>query len=327
MPFINASSLEAMDVPLLDHAGRRVVAVIAKATFRVRPDGQVVADDDPVAPRVTDVLYDKEDPRSSARLPSDVCPQKRGTDVVVVGEAVSRSPVTVVDVAIQARDHVAPMRVWGLREFYRSVLDIAVSASAPFERMPIQFERAYGGALEDCSLVESRNPSGVGLARRASDLVGQRAPQIEHPARPHRTSSDRHPPVGCGALLPHWSPRIDHAGTLDEAWRATRMPLMPEDFDVRHNNVAHPSLLLETAIATDDPVSILGMTHELFAFRIPRVPVVMTARYDERIEREHPPIDTVLVEPTLRRFELTFRSAFPIGRGRNALRELRVDDE
>ena len=40
-----------------------------------------------------------------------------------------------------------------------------------------------------------------------------------------------------------------------------------------------------------------------------------------------PPVDTLLVEPDLARFELVARVAFPIGRGRKVLREIRVDTE
>jgi hypothetical protein len=170
-----------------------------------------------------------------------------------------------------------------------------------------------------------RNRAGVGVAASDRDLVGKLAPQIEHPAYPFRTSADRHAPVGCSSILPEWSPRLEHAGTMDEQWRASRAPLLPEDFDVRHYNVAHPSLIFDHPLAPDDAVSILGMTPDLFAFRIARMPVVIRARYDDRTEEERPAIDTLLVEPSRRRFEVSMRRAFPIGRGRTSLRELRVD--
>src|SRR5438874_1464247 len=90
-----------------------------------------------------------------------------------------------------------------------------------------------------------RLPTDVCVAKRKRDLVGKPAPQIEHPARPHRTADDDHPPVGLGAIRSHWSPRLERAGTFDEVWEKTRMPAMPADFDVRANNQAHPSLLFD----------------------------------------------------------------------------------
>ncbi|MGH7298088.1 MAG: DUF2169 family type VI secretion system accessory protein [Polyangiaceae bacterium] len=325
MPVLNATPLAVLDAPLLDRVGREVVLVVLKATFDVIRGGRVVLADEQVPVRTKDVLHDESNPRSSARYPSDVCVEKVGTDVVVVGDAVARQPSMFVDVAIRARDTTIPIRVNGQREYFRGILQVAVSAPVPFESMPIAYERAYGGTLDDLSDVEFRNPAGVGFARSAADLVGKPAPQIEHPGLPHRTAKDAHPPVGCGALLPHWSPRRERAGTFDDVWKATRMPLMPLDFDVRHNSVASPGLSLETPLAAGDVISILGMTHELVQFAVPSLPLVVRARYDQQTEVVSPAIDMVLVEPALGRFELTLRRAFSIGRGKNVLRELRVD--
>jgi hypothetical protein len=325
VPLVNATPFAVLDVPVLDRIGREVVIVVAKATFEVVGHGRLVLADEQVPVRTSDVLRDESNPRSSARYPSDICVEKVGTDVVVVGDAVARQPSLFVDVVIRARDTIAPIRMNGPREYYRGMLEVGVSASVPFETMPIEYERAYGGVLDDLSAVEFRNPSGVGFARSAADLVGKPAPQLERPGVPYRTAKDRHPPVGCGALLPHWSPRRERAGTFDDVWQATRMPLMPNDFDVRHNNVASPGLLLDPALGPGDVVSIMGMTHDLLQFAIPPVPLVLHGRYDERTETARPVVDTLLIEPSLGRLELTMRRAFSVGRKRSALRELRID--
>lgn len=325
MPLVNATPFAVFSAPVLDRAGREVVLVIVKATFEVAAPDRVALADEQLPVRVADVPRDESNPRSSARYPSDLCTEKLGSDLVVLGDAVARQPTTFVDVEIRARATTVPMRVTGEREYFRGILHVGVSAAVPFETMPIEYERAYGGMLDDLSDVEHRNPAGVGFARSPADLVGTPAPQIEHPGTPYRTAKDRHPPIGCGALLPHWSPRREHAGTFDDAWKATRMPLMPRDFDVRHNNVAHPSLMFDPPLSAGDVVSILGMTHDAFQLSVPSLRLVLHGRYDERTETVRPDIDTVLVEPAPGRFELTARHAFPIGRGRNVLRELRVD--
>jgi hypothetical protein len=103
------------------------------------------------------------------------------------------------------------------------------------------------------------------------------------------------------------------------------MPLLPLDFDLRHNSVASPGLSFDQPLGAGDLVSILGMTHELLQFELPSLPLVLHGRYDRQTESLRPAVDTLLVEPALGRVELTLRHAFPIGRGRNALRELRVD--
>jgi hypothetical protein len=83
---------------------------------------------------MTDVLRDESRPNSSALYPSDICPAKHGADVLVIGEAVSRERVTHVDVAIRVRERTVPLRVHGVREYFRALMEVAISAAVPFER-------------------------------------------------------------------------------------------------------------------------------------------------------------------------------------------------
>ncbi|UQA58490.1 DUF2169 family type VI secretion system accessory protein [Polyangium aurulentum] len=328
MSFANETPHAALPVPLLDREGRDVIVTIVKATFAVASDGSLRRADVPGTVRVNDVMRAPDDPRSSALFPSDIALEKLGADVVVVGEAVSPRKVLVMDVAVGVKKRIVPLRVHGPRVYYDGVIGVAIGPAAPFERVPIAYENAYGGMSDDMSVVEGANPSGVGVAKSASDLVGRRAPQIEHPERPHTSAADRHAPVGYGSILSHWSPRKEHAGTFDDRWRAARMPLLPEDYEARFGNVAHPSLRFDEGLSPGDPVRVLGMSLEPFAFVLPAIPVAVRARYDGG-EREiaRPSIDTVIVLPGERRVELVFRAAFPTGRGQRILREIVVRND
>lgn len=327
MSFSNATAFSALDVPMSDHHGLMVVIAIVKGSFTVLDDGRVVPMEVPVQVRVNDELYDPESAEGSIRLPTDVTVEKRGTDVIVVGDAISAKPVTEMDVAVRVRDVTVPLRVHGERLFYQGMLGVAIGKAAPFVRKPIVYEKAYGGVTEDGWIVESRNRAGVGVARSKSDLVGKPAPQIEHPARPHTSAGDHHPPVGFGAIRSHWSPRLELAGTFDETWERTRMPAMPLDFDLRANNQAHPSLIFDRHVAPGDEIAIMGMTPQgVLSFKVPDLKVILRARSDVtgRVE-VRPPIDTIVIEPNERRFEVVVRKAFPMGRGKDVLREIRVE--
>ncbi len=153
------------------------------------------------------------------------------------------------------------------------------------------------------------------------------APSIEHPAQPITSASDTPEPAGYGAISTHWAPRSTFAGTFDDAWRATRMPLMPLDFDARYFNVAHPSLQFEEGLAPRDPIAILGMTPEgLWQVELPALPIVVRGKLDDGRTIEHrPAVDLVLVEPGDDRLELSARCSLPKGRGRTLLREIQVD--
>jgi hypothetical protein len=327
MTFANATPFAALAAPLSAPDGRDVVVAMVKATFRRGKDGRLVLADEQAPVLAGDIAYFPDAAESSVRYPADFCVAKRGTDMVIVGEAVSRHPVAALDVAVQVRDRKLGLRVHGERVYYRGALGMAIGPAATFERKAIVWERAYGGTSLDKSAVERRNPVGRGFGRTGSELVGMPAPQIEDPAHPIVSASDRPEPVGFGAIGAHWSPRGELAGTFDEVWRRTRMPRMPADFDVRHNNVAPLALQFDVPLRAGDPIALLGMTPDgLWKVELPAMRVSLHGRYhDGRVLTERPPIDTVLVEPLKEELQLTLRHAFPMGRGASALREIRVD--
>lgn len=324
MSTTNATSWSVQDVPSVAPDGREVLIVIVKATFR-RENGRQILDEVQTPVRLADEVVDPDAMDSSIRYPGDVCVAKRGTDLIVVGDAVSEKPVASLDVAVSLGDTTVLLRVHGERLYYNGIGGISISRAAPFCRKPIVYERAYGGTSADFTLVEARNPVGRGIAKAAGDLVDTPAPQIEHPAHPITSARDRPEPVGLLAIGSHWAPRKDFVGTFDAAWKATRMPLMPLDYDARAANVAHPSLQLERAPEPGAVLRVLGMSHELVQMEIPHVPVVVAGRSDLRPwSKVRPAVDTILIEPEHGRMEMTFRAVFPLGRGKDMLREVRV---
>jgi hypothetical protein len=327
MAFANLSRYAALDLPFVTHDGREVVVVIVKATFDIGAGGELTraARQRPV--RLADEVYDPDALDSSIRLPSDVCVAKGGCDVVVIGDAISPKPVKSLDVAVSVRDRSVPLRVHGERLFYSGVGGVVVGDASTFTRKPITYERAYGGTSEDFTVMERRNPVGRGVASSESDLVDTPAPQIEHPAEPMTRASDRPAPVGFGAIATHWLPRSDFAGTFDEAWQRDRMPLMPLNFDLRFNNCAHPSLRLDQPLVQGESVGVIGMHEDgVVQLEVPLFVPQVHARFDDgSAEEVRAPIDLLLLEPNDKRFELTARAAFPLGRGKRKLRELRVE--
>jgi hypothetical protein len=328
MTLANVSRFTALAVPYAAPDGRDVVIAVVKASFKVRPDGRAVQADEPAPIRTNDVMHFPFAKESSVRYPSDICVEKRGSDVVILGHAIARKKTRAMDVAVKVRDRSVLLSVHGDRIYYRGIMGVTIGPSAPFERKPIVYERAYGGTSADFSLIERRNPVGRGIAKSLRDLIDTPAPQIEDPAHPITSPRARPAPAGLGALGSHWLPRAGYAGTFDAAWIKARMPLMPLDFDVRHNNVAHPSLQFEEPLAAGERIAILGMHEDgLFQVALPEVRVRMHARFQNgRRATVRPVVDTVLIEPEKRELQLTLRHAFSMGRGSSLLREIRVDE-
>src|SRR5262249_7486875 len=150
----------ASPIPRIDGCGRDVLLVVVKTSFVVDPAGAVRRAERQVPVLCDDVPRDPSDPRSSIRYPSDTALQKVGFDVVVVGDALSPRPVPQVDVGVKVGDRLTVVRVHGQRFYYRGALGVSIGPAVPFERMPVVYERAYGGTGPDGVVLEPRNPLG-----------------------------------------------------------------------------------------------------------------------------------------------------------------------
>jgi hypothetical protein len=325
----NATGFAASAVPFLDERGVEVVVLLAKATF-VKRNRELVLADEQVPIRMNDVPIDlsavQDERESSIRYPSDVCGEKPGADIVVVGSAISRKPVTSIDVAVRAPGRTVSLRVYGERVYYKSALGIRVAPGHSFERAAITYERAYGGRSKDGSVVDWRNPVGRGVHDSVSELDLAPAPCIEDPLHPVDDARE-HVPVGFGAIAMWWLPRRDFTGTMDARWQVERMPLPAFDFDRRFYQVAHPSLQLERPLHGGDMLATHGMSlDDLFDVTIPSIPIVAHLHRNRAPKVSLPMIlDTALLEPEWARVEFTFRRVVPLGRGDTLLREVRID--
>ncbi len=322
MSFANLTPFAALDAPVTDLNGREMVLVVVKGTFD--PNGERL--DKQIVIRTSDVPTDPDAEDSSVRWPSDLALTKPRSDVVIVGSARARRPVRSQEVVVRLGERRVHLRVHGERLFYRGMGGrIAIGEAAPFEEKPIAYERAFGGKGE--REVERRNPVGRGVADDLETLAETLAPQIEWADEPVIAAGGRHEPAGLGAIPAHWMPRAALAGTFDQAWETERMPLMPEDFDLRFHQSAHPRLQLDQRITPGLPVGVDGMTVEgPLAITVAPLKVAVVAMFDDDTrEVVHPEVDTLVVDVEGRRVMLTARAAFPLGRGKRRLRALRVE--
>ncbi|WP_227739769.1 MULTISPECIES: DUF2169 domain-containing protein [Burkholderia] len=100
------------------------------------------------------------------------------------------------------------------------------------------------------------NPIGLGFAERwfldATKLQRVAAPQIEAGSEPismqgwlAAVNGQAHPslhPAGVGIVGKAWKSRRELAGTYDDQWLAERHPGLPDDFQFRYWNGAHPQM-------------------------------------------------------------------------------------
>jgi hypothetical protein len=263
--------------------------------------------------------YHGEPGQSSIRFASDIVPEKRGTDVVLVGSAHAPHGETVsLMVTLEAGPLRLQVAVIGDRWWQRSgSRGVHITKAAPFSSMPLVYERAFGG--EDRSdpqprrwALEPRNPIGRGIVASASrpDLAEVALPNIEDPADLIDDPLQRPRPMGLGFIAPSWKPRVDFAGTHDESWQRDRFPLPPTDFDARFYNGAHPNLISPRFFVGGEPVRLTNASQRgTLQFRIPDVEVLAAFYIDGQTIEKRCDLDTVVIEPDQQRLMLTWRAS------------------
>jgi hypothetical protein len=324
----NATPFKAMIMLLPDAAGIDTLYTVVKATFRLG-DPESPADE-----QVPVVMADQHfaDPAtSSIRAPSDVGLGKPGTDVLLVGTAWAPDarPTWQMDVSVTVGPLGRTVRVFGDRLWDSRSGVAAMSWVAPFTRMPLVWERAYGGAdeTERGPSAEPRNPVGTGFraAKGTRAIDGLRVANLEHPNSLISGPGDRPAPAGFAPIAPHWSPRLSFAGTYDEAWQAARAPYLPDDFDARFFHVAPNGLSSATPLQGGEPVELRGVTRGgLVQFTLPRRRVRVDHRLDHGVETRFGALETVLFEPDAGRFVMVWRAALPCDKRALKVREVRT---
>src|SRR5262249_37522984 len=163
--------------------------------------------------------YRGEPGKSSLIYESDLAYAKQATDILLHGHAYATPgrPVTQIHVMMKVARVSKTLRVIGDRYWKRGALGVELTSPETFERMPITYECAFGGADQISNDPrkhgwERRNPVGVGFATQSDHLIGQRAPNVEYPDSLLSSWDSRPQPAGFGPIAGDWSPRIELAG-------------------------------------------------------------------------------------------------------------------
>jgi len=315
---VNKTPFATALMPALNKEGVDHAVVVVKGTFPIVTDSSGEVEQRPVA--WPDAHYGAPD-KSSVKYAGDAALRKPGTDVYLVACAhAPRSGVAVFDASIEVGSTVRKtVRVIGDRVWYRVLGSWKATEPRPVERVPVLYERAFGGWTPTGggapgSDFEPRNPVGVGYGgpNPPKSLEGKPLPNIEDPRQPLGSPWDRPEPAGLGAIAPWWAQRYRWAGTLDEAWQAERCPLLPLDFDERYFQVAPPDLVTPKHLTGGEPVRLTNLDPKgSEVFTLPRRQVRITARIRGSESVHDAALDTVCIEPEENRVVLAWRATIP----------------
>ncbi|WP_342377440.1 DUF2169 domain-containing protein [Myxococcus stipitatus] len=322
---------------LADEELRPLLVPVVKATFDISPRGSLTLAEEQAPLKMTGRRWDEDDERSSDRYEPEVAFFKPATDVVLVGHAVASKPDTrELLVALRVGPVQKGVQVIGQRVWFKSMGGISMTKPLPFERIPLRYERAFGGwdrshPDETRHQFEPRNPVGTGFRASGGRFEeGIRLPNLEEPAQRVKSWSDQPPPAGFGFISPHWAPRTDFAGTYDEKWASSRKPLLPKDFDRRFFSAASPGLVAPGYLKGNESVVVANTTPEgRLVFDLPGLPpptvrVFRKNASDASLELR---LDTVIIDTDAMRLFLLWRGLLVLEREPMEVEALEVECE
>lgn len=298
-----------------DRHGAEVWLVAVKCTFDVGADGTltVSAEQPPV---LRGPEFTGEPGRSSVKYDSDLVLTKSTTDVLMVGHAHAPEgrPVTEMEVGWRVGPVHKVLRVWGDRQYGKT----GPTSPQPFVRMPIVYERAFGGVDRHSAHPErdwdARNPVGIGFVTEGRHATGMPLPNIEYPEQRLQSWKDRPVPAGFGVVASYWQPRATLAGTYDDKWMTERQPLLPEDLDDRFFQCVPPDQQAPSFLHGGEPVALYRVTSEgELRFALPRVDLRLETHFYTGPPLVHAPaaLHTVILEPDYPRVSIVWHSALP----------------
>ena len=310
----NQTPYEAERAWVRDSNGAERWIVAVKGTFNIHPDGttSLAAKQDGVtlAP-----VYAGASDRRHLLYDTDLTHRKPTTDVIVHGHAYNHQnkPAQSVGVRLTLGEIRKTLRVWGDRVWERGTTGLRISEALPFQRMAITYERAFGGVLAAEAPEQRspypRNPAGVGLAASAAAALGVALPNIELPGEEIRSWRDRPAPAGFGPLAPHWSPRVECAGTYDGAWLAERAPLLPADYDEHHALSSPADQWPRIHLRGGELVELVHLTPSgALRFHLPRVVLGFETHFRDEVVHHVGTLHSVIVEPDFPRVMLVWHS-------------------
>jgi len=315
---------------LLDKDGGEIWVVCVKATFDIKNGRPILAEkQEPVC--LADE-YHGEPGRSSMKYENELVFNKPGTDIVLNGHAYAPGgrPLKELTVSLKLDRMQKTIRVYGDRVWSGSVIGLSISDPKPFTKMPIVYERAFGGRdLNDQNPknhgAEDWNPVGVGFGMSKDFLKGKPLPNCEDPKDEIQSWKSRTRPAGFGLICKHWMPRRQYAGTCDQRWMEERLPLYPEDFDFRFFLGAHPDLIAVPHLRGGEQVELQHLTPEgRLAFSLPKITLGFQTLLAEKWVHHRATLGSVIIEPDQPRVMLIWQSSIRCHRRKFELEETRI---
>jgi len=327
MLFVNHTPLPAALIPCAEGGDDMTVLAVAAVTCAIgaeHPGGLHVVREQRAVERGNERVF-----------PGDDHFIREGVSVTASGYVYAPDGKgTRADASLEVGEEKRLVRVFGPRVWQEGVFGaLSPTAPRPFDRVPMSWELAYGGAvLRKTSVVKHEgreyiapehpvaspyNVEGMGFYLERGDAIEKPLPQLEHPDEPIRAWDDRPKPV-CFAPYP-----------LDGGMRPLAL-LSGEKYDLnrmgRLTSRAAPWLVF-SSIAPGTPVTLRGMRPkgQALSFVVPEAPVSLRVILGRALFRLEARLDAIDIDAEQAEARFVFRCPFRFGLVQNEQREVHLE--
>jgi hypothetical protein len=324
MELINSTRMIAGYTMGMEPSGRELLVVVVKGTFQIpTTQNDALKLHEEQVPLVMSDVFFGEPGLSAPKYEIDFAPRKHKCDVLLNGTAYAPDgrPTERVIVGLRIGGWSKSFAVVGDR-FWYAADSVRATAPRPFTTMPINYDRAFGGAdtrHEDPGQHAAfmPNPSGRGFHKHMIPewLQGSPLPNTEELRQSVDAPDGAYRPMAFGPIGRQWEPRYEYAGTYDQKWLDDLFPFLPADFDEQYYQSAPFDQQLPKPVV-EQRVALLNLTREgRRDFVLPQfeAPIHIFPKKGER-EDVVAPLDTIVIEPDLERVTMTWRIARPLKR-------------
>lgn len=320
MELLNATGMQAAYTQGTDKDARDSLVVVVKGTFRIPLDGGEAVLADEQKPLIMADTFSGEPGFSAPIYEADFAHIKPRCDILLIGSAHAPKgqAVTQLPVGLKVGPMVKSFNVVGDREWQLNGLAVSASKPTPFVRMPISYDRAYGGtdnAHEDPNQHSAfmPNPVGRGYRRIFDRIEGLPLPNTEEVNKPITSPKGDYRPMSFGVIGRNWLPRYPLAGTYDQNWIDNIFPFLPPDFDNGYFQAAPPDQQTPYLRGGEEVALVNLAPQDRLYFKLPKLdmPIVFFYKKGGRHETTGV-IDTLLLEPDAGVFSICWRASLPL---------------
>ncbi len=321
---------------LRDRNGGEVWITVVKGAFDIRPDGTLRAAKEQEALPARVAEWTGEPGKSSLLHDSDFIIGKGGTDILIKGHAYAPRgrPAVSVDVGFRAGTLGKRIRAHGVRAWMRGRNSgtVVPGPARPFDRMPVTYENAFGGSDPNPPpgkpAGSTQNPVGTGFTYQPMAMLDRAAPRLEALDAPLSAGPFEMPPLGFGPIAPHWAARARFAGTYDDAWKDSRAPLLPRDFDERFWRSAPADQQISGFLPPGSRIELTGFTPDgLLNVRLPEINFGIRVHLTDGDASAAAVLHTVHLDPDERRVLMVWHASYPCHGRDHKLRQAIVEME